>query len=289
MNSPIASSNRRQFLKAGLLASTALLSSGLPLSLRAGPVKTQRDPFHGLKIGMTSYTLRKYDLDHAIAITRQAGVKYISLKDVHLPMRSSREQRQETHKKIEAAGLVLLGGGVIYMKNDESEIQRAFEYVKDAGMPTMICSPDPEGLDIVERLAKQYDIRIAIHNHGPGDKKYPSPLDVLRMVKNRDSRMGICMDVGHSVRIGEDPVKVLKQCAARLYDFHMKDVTAATPEGQPTELGKGIIDIVGVLKALVQMKYAYHVALEYEAKENDPVSGVLECYAYMRGVLATVA
>src|SRR5207253_7562365 len=111
--------------------------------------------------------------------------------------------------------------------------------------------PEPEALDTVEKMAKEYRIRIAIHNHGPGDKRYPSPLDVLRLVKQRDKLMGICIDVGHTVRIGQEPVAAIEQCAGRLYDFHMKDVTSATAKGQATEVGRGVIDIVGVLKALI--------------------------------------
>jgi len=279
--------NRRHFLQTGLLGSVAMASAKLAPDAFAGVTKTQHEPFDGLKVGITTYTLRKFSLDEAIAMTKQVGVKYISLKDMHLPLKSSAEERKAVRQKLEKAGLVLTGGGVIYMKNNEAEIRNIFEYARDAGMPTIVCSPDPEALDTVEKFAKQFDIRIAIHNHGPTDKKYPSPLDVMKLVKGRDSRMGACMDVGHTVRINEDPVAVLEQVASRLYDFHMKDVTAATPEGKPTEVGRGVIDIVAVLRALQKMKYQYNVALEYEANGDNPMPGMIESYAYMRGVLAT--
>jgi len=279
--------NRRRFLQSGILASTALLAPALHGTVSAAVTKPERDPCHGLKLGITSYTFRNFKLDQAIAMTKAAGVKYISLKDMHLPMKSSTAERQEAHRKVEAGGLTLLGGGVIYMKNNEQQIRADFEYAKDAGMPTIICSPDIDALDTVEKMAKEYDIRIAIHNHGPGDKKYPSPLDVLRLVKDRDAHMGICMDVGHTVRIGEDPVEVMHRCAERLYDFHMKDVSEATPKGRPVPVGLGVIDIVAVLRTLVQMKFPYHVALEYEEKADNPMPGVCESFGYMRGVLAT--
>src|SRR5207244_1502146 len=166
----------------------------------------------------------------------------------------TREQRHEARKKIEDAGLTIMGAGVIYFKNNPEEIRNVFEYAKDTGVPTIICSPDPDALDTTEKLAKQYDTRIAIHNHGPGDKKYPSPLDVLKMVQHRDSRMGICMDVGHTVRIGQDPVEVMKKCARRLYDFHMKDVTAAEKDGKAAIVGEGVIDIPAVLRTFLQLK-----------------------------------
>ncbi len=207
---------------------------------------------------------------------------------MHLPLKSTREQRREAQEKIKAAGLTLMGGGVIYMKNSEAEIKSIFDYAKDSGMPTIVCSPDPEALDTVEKTAKEYSIRIAIHNHGPTDKRYPSPRDVLKMVKDRHSLMGICMDVGHTVRIGENPVDVIKECASRLYDFHMKDVNAATTKGEPVEVGKGVTDIPGVLRALLDARFSYQVALEYEANGDNPMPGILGSYAYIRKVLKEI-
>jgi sugar phosphate isomerase/epimerase len=280
--------NRRRFLQSGLFGSTVLATANFTIDSNAALTKTPGDPFHGLKMGLTSYTWRNFKLEQAIAMTKVVGAKYISLKEVHLPLKSTPEQRHEARQKVEDAGLTLMGGGVIYFKNNEEEIHNVFEYAKDAGMATIVCSPEPDALDNVEKMVKKYDLKIAIHNHGPTDKKYPSPLDVMRLVKDRDSRMGVCMDVGHTVRIGVDPIDAIRQCANRLYEFHMKDVTAATPQGKPTEVGKGVIDIVGVLKALVKIKWPYHVALEYEVKADDPLPGVTESFAYMRGVLAAI-
>lgn len=281
--------NRRRFFQTGLLGSTALAASAtFPAALFAGATKPGREPCHGLKLGITSYTFRKFTLEQAIAMTQQAGAKYISLKDVHLPLKSTQAERQAARKKVADAELILLGGGVIEIKNKEDAIRDIFEYAKDAGLPTIICSPEPEALDTVEKLARQYDIRIAIHNHGPTDKRFPSPLDVLRAVKDRDALMGICMDVGHTVRLGQDPVAVMQQCASRLYDFHIKDVTEPQASGKTIEAGKGVIDLVGVLTTLVKMKFPFHVALEYEANPDAPMPGVIESLAYMRGVLAAV-
>lgn len=290
MKTCIVPSDRRRFLKSMLaLPVIASAASLLPTNALAGAPKRVADPFGGLKLGIASYTFRNFTLDQAIDMTSQAGLGYITLKDVHLPMRSSPEQRHQAREKIEAAGLKLMGGGVIYMKNDEAEIRAAFDYARDAGMPVIVCSPDPAALDTVEAMAKRYDLRIAIHNHGPGDQKYPSPLDVLRLVKDRDSRMGICIDVGHTVRIGQDPVAVIEECAPRLYDFHIKDVTEATAKGAAVEVGRGIIDIPGVLRALRKCGFSGHLALEYEINAQNPMPGVLESVAFMRGVLAAIS
>jgi inosose dehydratase len=283
---PFPPFDRRGFIRAGLLSSTALVISSR--SAIAAVTKPQRLAYDGLKLGMASYTFRKFSLEQTLAMCKEAGATSISLKDFHLPYQSTKAARKEARQKVEAAGLLLASGGVIYMKNNESVIREFFDYARDAGMPTIVVAPDLDALDTVEKMTREYNIRIAIHNHGPGDKLYPSPLDVLQLVKNRDERMGICIDVGHTVRLGLDPVVVIHQCAPRLYDFHIKDVTQATADGKPTEVGRGVIDIVGVLKTLVELRYVYNIGLEYEKKEKDPMPGVLESFGYMRGVLEAI-
>jgi inosose dehydratase len=280
--------SRRSFLQRSVIGSGVLAGAAWPNSTQAAVSKPDKDPCHGLKLGLTSYTLRKFTLDQAIAMTLDAGVKYISLKDVHLPLKSTTVERKAVHDKIEGAGLQLMGGGVIYLKNNEQEIRDAFEYARDAGMPTIICSPEPDSLDTVERLAKEFKIRVAIHNHGATDKKYPSPLDVLHLIKNRDSLMGICMDVGHTVVINQDPIPIIEECDSRLYDFHIKDVTRPDREAKTIEVGRGIIDIVAVLRTLVKINYGYHLALEYEANADAPVPGMRESFGYIRGVVAAI-
>jgi sugar phosphate isomerase/epimerase len=276
--------NRRHFLQTGVGAAV-LAAAG---SAAATFAQEAPDPYRKLKMGVASYSLRKFTLDEAIGMTRELGLKYICLKDVHLPIKSTKEQRQEAHRKIGAAGLVLLGGGVIYMKNQEEDIRNVFQYAKDAGMPTIVCSPHPDALDTVEKMTKEFDIRIAIHNHGPTDKTYPSPLDALKLVKDRDARLGICIDLGHTVRIGADAVAAIKECGSRLYDFHMKDVSAATPKGTEVTIGKGVIDIPAVLKALLDVKFAGHLALEYEPSPENPLPGMKESLAYLRKSFAAL-
>lgn len=275
--------NRRRFLQTGALA-----AAGLAANKDAVTVAADADPYRNLKMGVASYSLRKFTLDEAIGMTRELGLKYICLKDVHLPLKTTREQRQEANRKISAAGLVLLGGGVIYMKNQEEDIRNVFQYAKDAGMPTIVCSPHPDALDTVEKMTKEFDIRIAIHNHGPTDKTYPAPQDALKLIRDRDARMGICIDLGHTVRIGADAVAAIKECGSRLYDFHMKDVSAATPKGTEVTIGKGVIDIPAVLKALLEVKFAGHLALEYEPSPENPLPGMKESLAYLRKSFAAL-
>ncbi len=276
--------NRRQFLHTHLLGLAA--AAGLPSALRA---EGGSDPWHGLKLGVASYSFRKFTLDQAIAMTVELGLKYISLKDVHLSLKSTKEERQEARKKIEAAGLTFISAGVIGMPNKEDVIRNAFEYARDAGFPTIVCAPAKEALDTVEKMVKEFDIRIAIHNHGPTDKVFPSPLDVLAAVEHRDPRCGLCIDVGHTVRIGDDAVADIQKCASRLFDFHLKDVNLARPVGKPVVIGTGVINIPGVLKALVDAKFSGHLGIEFEINDSDPLPGMKESVDYLRKAFASLA
>lgn len=275
--------NRRDFLQL-----TALGIAGSGISVAASN-HAERPT---LKLGVASYSLRKFKLDQALAMTRELGAPGITLKDVHLPLQSSSAARRAVARQVKDAGLELLGVGVIYMRQtNAAEIPRLFDYARDVGAPTIVCSPEPECLDLVEKCARETSIRVAIHNHGPDDKKftmYASPVDAFRLVKDRDLLLGVCLDVGHTVRLGEDPIAAINTCAPRLYDFHLKDVTAATAAGKCTMLGKGVIDLPAVLKALVGINYSHHVALEYEIDENDPLPGMKASIAFVRATLGTL-
>lgn len=233
---------------------------------------------------MASYTLRKFNLDDAIAMTKRVGLKNIALKSMHLPLNSSPEQIKAVAAKVKKAGLNLYGCGVVYMKNEE-QVNQAFEYARIAGMKTIIGVPNHDLLGLVDKKVKEYDIAVAIHNHGPGDKVYPSPKSIYDKVKELDKRIGICMDIGHTRRIGENPAKDAVRYADRLLDIHIKDVSAAEAKGRTVEIGRGVIDIPGFLGTLYMKRYSGFVSFEYEKDENDPLAGLAESVGYVRGVM----
>jgi len=221
---------------------------------------------------MASYTLRKFSLDDALAMTRRVGLTNIALKSMHLPLDSSPEHIRAVAAKVKGAGLNLYGCGVVYMK-DAGQVDQAFAYAKAAGMKTIIGVPAPELLGLVDRKVKEYDIRVAIHNHGPGDKVYPTPASIIDRIRTLDGRIGLCMDIGHTVRIGEDPVRDAVRYATRLLDVHIKDVSSADAKGRGVEIGRGVIDIL---------------SFEYEKDAGDPLAGLAESVGYVKGVLAAV-
>ena len=282
------SMNRRELLKAAGLGvaglGTLAASGGLeaPQPLAGGRVG---DPYKGLKVGVTSYTLRRFSLDETIRIVKELGLKYIALKDVHLKMTLTKKELQAAARKIKDAGLTLMGGGVVYLAKEEAAARKGFEYARDAGMPLISASFDPGVLPMVESLAKEFNIRVAIHNHGPGDKVFPSALGAHEKIRGMDKRMGLCLDVGHTVREGEKEVETIRAVQDRILDFHIKDVNRRDAKGTTVVMGKGVIDLPGVLKALLEMKYQGHVALEYENDTKDLVADVAECFAFIRKTL----
>jgi sugar phosphate isomerase/epimerase len=182
-----------------------------------------------------------------------------------------------------------MGGGTITIPNDPAKIKKEFEYAKNAGFPLIFVDPEPAALDTIEAMAKSSDIKVAIHNHGPEDKNFPSPYDVLKVVKDMDPRMGLCMDIGHTVRTGTDVVKAATDAGPRLLDMHAKDLRDLTAKGSQCIVGEGAIPIADLFRALTAIRYAGYVNLEYEIDEHDPLPGMKQSFAFMRGVLAGLA
>lgn len=287
---------RRQLLQAaGIGAVTSLAGARSSLgqarpARRRGKVRgsaAQRAGKPLFELGLASYTLRKFNLDDTLAMTKRVGLKYICFKSVHLPLDSTPAQIQAVVAKVNEAGLILYGGGVISMTT-EDQVHNAFDYAKAAGMKVIIGAPAPELLHLVNKKVQEYDIKVAIHNHGPGDEIYPTPASAYERIKDLDKRIGLCNDIGHTIRIGSDPVVSAKKFADRLLDVHMKDISQANTEGQAVEVGRGVIDIPMFLKTLLEIKYSGIVSFEYEKDADDPLAGLAESVGYVRGVLAAI-
>ena len=216
------------------------------------------------------------------------GVKYMTFKDVHLPRTDPPDTITANRRKIEAAGITIMGGGTITLKNEPEQIRKDFAYAKLAGFPLMHVAPEPAALDFIEQQAKEHDIRVAIHNHGPEDKVYPAPVDAYNAVKNRDKRMGLCVDIGHTSRTGTDFVQAIIDFKDRVYDLHVKDLSNPKDKESQVAVGRGVFDFPRLFRTLLQIGYPGQVGLEYQIHEDDPLPGMIESIAYMRGVLAAL-
>jgi inosose dehydratase len=280
-------STRRQFLQCVAVGATtavvgmrAVSAAGAAPAAEAGTKKPPRP----LRLALASYTLRNFNLDQTLAMTQRVGLDAICLKSFHLPLEATPQQIQAAAAKVKEAGIQLYGGGVISMGN-EAEVNQAFEYAKAAGMSKIIGVPAPDMLPLVNDKVQQYDIQVCIHNHGPGDDVYTTPDLAYERIKTLDKRIGLCHDVGHTVRVGKDPAALSQQCADRLLDVHIKDVTATTANGDSTPCGRGVIDLPKLLRTFIQIGYSGFLAFEYEQQPDDPLPGLAESVGYIRGVL----
>jgi sugar phosphate isomerase/epimerase len=277
-------SNRRNFLKLSGIGMTAMAIPSLSISAETSAKKIKSAP---VRLGLASYTLRKMNLDDTLAVCQKLGIKNISLKEFHLKLTASDAEIAEAAKKCKDAGVELGSGGVIYMKS-EAEVDAAFEYARKAGMNMIIGVPQHDMLPYAEKKVKEYNIRLAIHNHGPGDKVYPSCESAYVLIKNMDPRMGLCLDIGHTQRIQRDPSADLRDYFDRIFEIHMKDVTSSDQDGKAIEVGRGVIDIPGFLRTVVKKKFAGIISFEYEKDDLDPVPGLAESLGYVKGVLAVI-
>jgi len=279
---------RREALGA---AAASLFAAGAAAQAGRDPKLAARRPapdFHGLKVGLASYSTRELSVDETIACCRRVAIRYITIKDIHLKMSSTPDERQAFRNKFREAGIEIVGGGVIYLKT-EAEVRPAFEYVRDLGANTAVIGISAGMVPALEKVIKDFDIRAAIHNHGPEDRLGAySPLDIMPWINGADKKIGLCLDVGHTFRCGQEPSEVALKCASRLYDVHNKDLAEAAVKTRGVPIGQGVIDSVRFLKTLVKLKFPYHVALEYEVDGKNPVPGIAESIGFERGVLAAL-
>ena len=278
--------SRRSFVRSSALVAAACAAPG---SRSAFAQLTQSGGAPSpIRLGLASYTFRNFTRAQLIASMQQLRITGLNAKDVkdHLPMDPAAEA--QALADYAAVGIQLHAAGAIYFpKDDDGDIRAKFDYCKRAGIPVIVAGdPAPATLPRIEKFVKEYDIRIAIHNHGPEDKIFPSPLDVLKAVKDMDPRMGCCIDVGHCVRAGTDVVQAIHAAGPRLFNVHMKDLTSFTSKESQVAVGDGKMPIREIFAALIAIKYPGWVDLEYEVHADDPMPGVSSSFAYMRGVLA---
>lgn len=276
---------RRSFLKAGAIVA-GVTSTGLVSPVFGRGAADVSGPGFGL--GVASYTFRNFTRAQTIEFLKKLQVAELNAKDTkdHLPADPVAEI--QALGDYVSAGIKLHACGTIYFDKDEdAEIRSKFEYAKRAGIGVIVAGdPASTTLPRIEKFVKEYDIRFALHNHGPEDKLWPSPLEVLKAMKNMDPRMGCCVDVGHTARAGVDVVKAIHEAGPRVFNVHMKDLASFTDKESQVEVGRGKMPVKKIFQELSAIGYQGFVDLEYEINEKDPMPGVTESLAYMRGVLA---
>ena len=245
----------------------------------------------GLRLGVATRSLHSLSVDEAIKALQVLRIFNAGVSNNHLPFSGTTDEVRAMAGKFHSAGIVITGSGVIKLPNDEAALRRAFENAKAAELVTLVCKPEIAALPQVERFAREYDQRIAIHNHGPQDKLYPTSKEAMDRIQSLDARIGLCLDVGHTARAGANPAEHIRRYARRIYEVHLKDsvAIAGAVSDVPTEVGAGRLDIPGILQALLEINYNGVVAFEYEKMGGNPLTGLAESVGYVRGVLAAWA
>lgn len=275
-------STRRSFLQKGAVGLSAIALSKIPFA-EAETHKKRRKKKDGFKLGIAGYSFNHFNLDESLAMMKRMDVHYLCIKDFHLPFTSTATGIKEFHRKLAESGVTGYAVGPIYTRR-RTEIDNAFDYAKRVGVDLIVGIPSVEDLGYLEEKVKEYNIRFAIHNHGPEDKLYPNASVIHNAIQHLDKRIGICFDMGHNTRDGQDAAKDLKKYHSRIFDMHLKNVTSATKDGITCELGRGVIDIPAYMAILRKVKYTGVCSLEFEKDMKDPLPGLAESVGYFKGV-----
>jgi len=273
---------RRTFVKA---AGAGVIAAGLPA---AGISSTAAVPVNApdsFRLAVAGYTFARFNLDKSLEMMKKVGMTLLGVKDFHLPLDSSKEVIDQTLAKMKSYGVEPYGVGPIYMKS-EAAVDQAFAYAKLVGVNLIIGVPDVQLLPYVDKKVKEYNLRLAIHNHGPDLPIYPSAESIWKEIKDLDPRIGFCLDIAHTVRLGLDPIATYLKYKDRMYDFHIWDVDKPEKAGWCVEAGRGIIDFPKFFKTLRKTRYSGTCSLEYGKDMGDPLSGIAESIGYFKGVLA---
>ncbi len=274
-----------------LMTRRTLLATAVAAATSSGAFAAVRNPYGPFKMGIQSYTLRHFDLDDALDITEKLGIHFWEAFPAHLPITADKQLIASYHQKLAAHHIKLMAYGVVGFSNDEADARKTFEFARAMQIPVLSASPAPDSFSLLDKLTREYNIRIAIHNHGPGDNLYAHPKQTLAAIAGHSTMIGECEDTGHMIRSGEDPVADAKLFGSRLYDVHIKAARKNsagdivwTVIGDP----RSLLDTPAFLQTLLNLRYSRLIALEYEDHETDPVPYMKQCFTSIQQAIQSI-
>lgn len=283
--------SRRRFLALSAAAAAGATWFDAPRILESTGRAQSGDRFGGFPIGVQSYSLREFKLPEVLRHLQGMQVHYVEFAGTHCPLTASDEELAQISKQTHDADLKISAHGVNRFTSDHEANKKVFDFAKKLGARVITADPNPDSFDSLDKLVAEYDIRIAIHNHGP-THRYNKVESVVSAIQGHDKRIGACVDCGHYLRSGEDPVKCVLTLRDRVYGVHMKDEAETnTPKSSNVVIGKGHLDLVGLFKALRQVKFPADgaLSLEYEANPKNPIDDMKACLEAAREAIAKSA
>jgi len=279
--------SRRQFLAASAGVASASFSLAALPCLAAD--EKDADPYAGLPMGIQSYSLRKFNLTEALRHIQGLGLHYVEFYSAHFDPAASSEKIAEMKSVLAKAKLKINAHGVNGFGKDHAANRKVFQFAKAAGFRNITADPAPESFDSLDKLVEEFDIRIAIHNHGPGHR-YDGLASVQKAVKDHHKHIGACVDTGHVLRSAEDPVKWIAELGPRVFALHIKDVAEHKDRTHDVVIGKGHLDVEGMFRGLKKISFPTDgsLSIEYESNPDNPVADIAECLAVARGVIRKV-
>jgi len=247
----------------------------------------------GFAVGCQAWSFNHFTAFEAIEMTAKAGGKTIEFypgqkfapdQDVKFDHNSPDDVVQKIKAKLKEHNILAVNYGVVALPNDEAACRKVFEFAKKMGFIGVTSEPDPKALDVIEKMVKEYDIRVSIHNHPkrPNDPNYKmwNPEYVLLLVKDRDKRIGSCADTGHWNRSGLNPIECLKILEGRVLSSHLKDLDK--PDGHDVPWGTGISDVKGMLDELKRQGFDGNISIEYEHDMANSLPAITQCIDYIK-------
>ncbi len=280
--------SRRRFLALTTAAAAGATIFDAPQILRAAGLADEKDPYGGFPMGVQSYSLREFNTLEVVRHIQGMGLHFVEFFSKHLSLDASDEQIAETKKLLEKAEITLISHGVSNFGEDHAANRKIFEFAKRAGIRNITANPQADAFDSLDKLVAEFDIRIAIHNHGPG-ALYDSIESVQKAIKDRHKLIGACVDTGHFIRSGEEPVKAVYELAGRVYGVHVKDDKfKGDKQSHNVVIGEANLDVVGLFKALKETKFPADggLSLEYESNPQNPIDDMKQCLAVAREAIA---
>ena len=278
--------SRRNFLAGSAALATGAIATGttLPCFADKKPAK-----YHGLPMGIQSYTLRNFDTEQAIRHIKGLGLQYAEFYTKHLGTNASPKQIAEVIDRLKEAGIKMNAHGVHNFTKDHDKNRQLFEFAKAADIKTITANPQADSFDSLDKLVEEYQIRIAIHNHGPG-ALYDGLKNVQDRVKDRHALIGACVDTGHVLRSNEDPVAWIKALGPRVYALHIKDVAEKQNKTHDVIIGQGHLDVVGMFTAMKEINFPADgvISMEYEDRPENPIADVRDCLDVAEAAIAKV-